>query len=335
MMEHAYNIKGISFEIKNLNSIDMDSLRVNTFSESHLFYLTTHKKPFLILRANDLIDEAFIQTWKARGIKKLYSLNIFPKQDLQQFKEAFQKLKNQKDEFEREKACASLLKLFEETYLNAYNQTSFYGLVTLLRSEFVTLDASVVAQHRKNSFLIHSRSEVVATLSVVCALYLGYTDYYLLRDLYYSCYFGDVGILNNYFDFSILEGLKNKHSKQEITLSQRQILEKHPQLSESKVLGSYKRLYTYPELIYLIGRHHILSKINSMGIALVSEYSDLDLIPAFFEEVVPFEEMIYFSGDFSIVNKWIQSTPLNFSLVKIIQSFFIPSRMELKEKESA
>jgi hypothetical protein len=219
--------------------------------------------------------------------------------------------------------------------LNAYNQTSFYGLVTLLRSEFVTLDASEVAQHRKNSFLIHSRSEVVATLSVVCALYLGYTDYYLLRDLYYSCYFGDVGILNNYFDFSILEGLKNKHSKQEITLSQRQILEKHPQLSESKVLGSYKRLYTYPELIYLIGRHHILSKINSMGIALVSEYSDLDLIPAFFEEVVPFEEMIYFSGDFSIVNKWIQSTPLNFSLVKIIQSFFIPSRMELKEKESA
>jgi hypothetical protein len=335
MIEHAYNIKGISFEIQNLQTIAIDSLQVNTFSGSHLFYLTTHKKPFLILRANDLIDDAFIQLWKSRGITTIYALNIFSAQDQKNLKAEFQNLKNQKDEFEREKSCASILNIFEEIYLSGYNQTSFYGLVTLLRSEFVILDASEVAQYRKISYLIHSRSEVVATLSVITGLYLGYTDYYLLRDLYYSCYFGDVGILNNYFDFSILEKLKNRHSTDELTLSQQEILEKHPQLSESKVLGSYKRLYTYPELIYLIGRHHILSKIDLKGSAVISEYSDLDLIPAFFEEIVPFEEMIYYAGDFSRITDWIQSHQFNFALAKIIQSFFIPTKVELDEKESA
>jgi hypothetical protein len=85
----------------------------------------------------------------------------------------------------------------------------------------------------------------------------------------------------------------------------------------------------------LIGRHHILSKVNPNDRNISSEYSDLDLIPAFFEEIVPFEEMIYYAGDFSLISKWIQNHKFNFSLAQIIQSFFIPTDDDVDEKESA
>jgi hypothetical protein len=66
------DIKGIQFNIHELEEVSIDSLETGTLSTAHVFYLTSSKKPFLLLRAGEIITGAFISKYKNKRSRECF-----------------------------------------------------------------------------------------------------------------------------------------------------------------------------------------------------------------------------------------------------------------------
>lgn len=285
----------LNIDLNLLKEDSLSSLNSGTLSHAYYFYLSEKfKRPFLLLRAGELITSDFIQKWKNKGLEKIYKFDIADQVFINEGKILFEQFRDTNDEFEKSKLAQDIT-IKVSKHLSLVNSKSLLDLSILMHSLF-KFDINELNLLYQSSTLVFQRSQLQASLMVLFAMHLGYADYLYLQDIYHLTLFSDRALYQEALDFSILEKLKN--DKTRLTIKQQEVLKFHT-ISAANALGTkFEREFHYPEAIDILRRHHELLSGEGYPYGINnSELTDIERLLIIFEARTPYDEFYYSQGD--------------------------------------
>lgn len=303
-----FEVNGISFSKEELNVISISSLSVGRISHSHLFFIPpSNKNAFLVLRAGDYIEQAFVDKYTNKGIVSFYSLEVASIEEIQKYNSFFKEWITSYDEKKRQVAAQKIIKEFGNDFWKL-SQSSYLSFVLVCFENFYKLPSSVVETYQSSSLTMYSRATISASLSVITCLIHRIVDPLFVRDLYNIVFALDFGLVfTGDFTYSLalaceserknpgtgIDFLKNMNrSENEI-----QTFTEHPLISASYI-ENLSGLFAYPEVSNIIQFHH--EKADGSGFPGEISYSglaDIETFLMFCDYIIPFSEHIYQKGD--------------------------------------
>lgn len=308
-----FNVKGIAFSKENLETISIDDLRINGISPAHLF-IFIKEKPFLMLRAGDLITSEFIEKYKNKGLTSFYNLPILNKELYDHFVLSLKRLKTFKARVDRRKCIEELYQKFAFSYWLESDE-SFLNFAMAAYDVFYHLPQDCISELQSRSQILYARALLSSALVVVNAFVDDIDDFQYLQDLYNTAFVMDIGLIQNGdFNYLMAKACEYERNHPGTGLSwvkshpnqtyEGDIFYQHPQASY-KVAKKYEDHFHYPEILDYILYHHektdgsgFPSGISFSGLA----YNEVYLMLA--DYMVPFGEHVFHQGDgFSVVKK--------------------------------
>lgn len=310
----TYTVNGITFSKEELVTISLDEIKVNTISRSHLFYLSPGaKNAFLLVRAGDLVEQEFIDKYKAKGLQSVYELHVAELEDIQAYKDLFKSLETSKNEKERQIIAQSIAKKFGQDYWQE-SEKSILSFTLTCYEHFYKFDPSVIQKLQEKSMTLYSRAILGSAISVMTCFVHRICDPYFIKDLYNSVFVMDYGLLEaDEFTYTLAfaceternnpgQGLnyliENKRSKEE-----QELFLNHPIIS-SNFAAKNLEIFFNPEIVDVIKYHH--EKVDGSGFPEGFSYSamsDFETFLMFSDYIIPFGEHIFQKGDGRFVIK--------------------------------
>ena len=302
-----FEIKGIKFNKSDLKDLELCELRIGSISRHHLFHSFGKDKFMLILRAGDYIDPGFVSKYLDKGVEKFSTIEVVSTNELIQFKNLFDKLKNSKTEREQKKFQIEFVELLKTNYNNG-NQHSFLTPVIFLFEELYHFTDQILESYQQTSSILFARALRVSTVGVINCVLNNYLDWKYLKDFYNICFIMDYGLVEyGQFHYTLslaceserlkpgsgivkLQKLKRPAGEQELFLN-------HPKISAEFAYEHRDQFYS-PNLIEIVKYHH--EKHDGSGFPEGIQYhslSDFELILTFSDHLVAFPETLYVRGD--------------------------------------
>ena len=305
MTEKTFNLKGLSFDKKDLGIITLDELGEKQICPGHVIFMSAKfNRPVLLMRAGDFVDPAFVKKYKDKGQKSFYILSIANQKNIDEFESLWVKLKIAALESERFAARNELLKYFANLYWYEDSVVCALDFYIATFNVFNRLADEIIVEVRETDTMLCERGMQMASLATVVALAIGYTDYEILSDIFHVTFLLDFGLVGEGYSYLISQAcdkerlspgdgityLKNaKVSKKEFDF-----FHSHPVTGYQKVFRRCYGAFYNLELMKLISFHH--EQHNGQGFPQRLNFwglSDLEVVPLFIDYIVPFEEVIY------------------------------------------
>lgn len=301
-------VKGITFNSHQLLEIPLSSFDVNKISRFHIFYmLGSGRKCILLLRAGEIISQAFIEKYQSKNVNSLMGLEVVKEHDLVPLKDLWNQLKavsSQKKQLEIKDEI--LLKFMHDNEKSS--DYSILNFVISCHEEFYQFPNDLLLKFQNKSYPLFTRSLLVATFSVVSSMAHDICDYSFLEDFYNISLFLDYGLIeSSEFNYMISMACETERKKpgsgtSYLELHQRSdaeiyLFKDHPNRS-ARFLKEYKDYLNHAELIEFVKFHH--EKKDGSGFPKGLYYSGLsqtEMLLAFCDNLVPFEEHIFMRED--------------------------------------
>ena len=303
-----FNIKGIKFTLGDLGVISIKELRVNSISTSHIFYLLgTQKKPILLLRAGDFIEEQFIEKYTQKGVQSFYHLPIVNTELLAKYKNLWGQFKQARKQIEQFKLRDEILKNIADDFLVNKDQCFLTWVIACFESYYF-LPSDYVTQYQNQSMPLYTRALLVSSLSSIMLLTSGHVDYLFLRDFYNLAFMMDFGLLSaSGVDYILIKACELERSSpgagleyinnNAVAADNMERFKNHP-LKSFNTLTNNESLFVYPEILEIIKMHH--EKQDGSGFPAGYYYSGLnetETVLILCDNIIPFEEFIFHLGD--------------------------------------
>jgi hypothetical protein len=302
------DIKGIQFNIHELEEVSIDSLETGTLSTAHVFYLTSSKKPFLLLRAGEIITGAFISKYKNKGLENVSILKVTDLGLIQKYTSLLSSIFSKTHYYDQLAFKDEFLKEFYEDFLNPEKA---YSLMNFVYPAFRVMNKIPIEQYLKiqeESVELHYRALLVAALSIPSSLLNGLYDPHTIQDLYQSAIYLDMGLVNgnhtSYLTLKACELERNTpgegynflqgNSKGSVDAS---AFFEHPQASYDFATENLEYFHN-PECIEAILYHH--EKQDGTGFPrgiFYSSISSWETVLIFTDYLVPFAEHTFSKVD--------------------------------------
>ena len=195
----TYVINDISFDLNDLTSVDISAFKVNSFADSHVFLIFEKvKKPFIILRASEVITQGFLKKYHN---SKLFVLKVNSKKSKFKLKSLLTELRYAEDELTRQEVSKEILDTSID--IGQSKQESILGVCVEYFQAFYSLPKKYLLEQFEQSSALNQRSLVVATFAVMIAIKDKNVDFNFLKDLFTISFHLDSGLyqgknLNHY-----------------------------------------------------------------------------------------------------------------------------------------
>lgn len=212
-MSSQFQIKGVGREVQRdeLEIIKFEELLKFNMCPGYLFYVTSDTgKPFLLLNPGDVVEEEFIEKYKARGMRSFYILQVVNNQNLRDFTDQLIHLKELKLEWEKEKAKNKILNMVAAIYWKGQKEGTLLDFILATNNVFFKLEEAHTRQMKKASHELYTRSLIMGALGVIFALADDVHDFDVLSDIYHCCLLLDYGMMDEEFSFFISEALEKE-----------------------------------------------------------------------------------------------------------------------------
>lgn len=308
-----FNVKGIIFSKEDLETIPLDSLKLNAISPAHLF-IFIKEKPFLMLRAGDLITAEFLEKYQSKGLTSFYNLPVLNKELYDDFAISFKRLKSLKKRSERLKITEEIFQKFASSYW-LESEESFLNFAMAAYDVFYHLPVDCIQELQEKSQILYARALLGSSITVLNAMLDKIDDFDYLKDLFNTCFLMDIGLIQNGdFNYLMAKACEYERNHPGTGLSwlkshpnnsyEGDIFYKHPQ-SSYNVAKKYQDTFRYPEIIEYILYHH--EKTDGSGFPQGISFSGMAYNEVYLmlaDYMVPFGEHIFQRGDgYSVIKK--------------------------------
>lgn len=323
-----FNVKGIIFSKEDLETIAIDELNVNSISPAHLF-IFIKDKPFLMLRAGDLISAEFLNKYQSKGLTSFYNLPILNKELYDDFAISFKRLKSFKKRSEKLKTVEEIYQKFATSYWLESDE-SFLNFAMAAYDVFYNLPVECIQDLQEKSQILYARALLSSSITVLNAMMDQINDFDFLKDLFNTCFLMDIGLIQNGdFNYLMAKACEYERNHPGTGLSwlkahpnntyEGDIFYKHPQASYA-IAKKYLETFRYPELIEYILYHH--EKTDGSGFPQGISFSGMAYNEVYLmlaDYMVPFGEHIFHRGDgFKVVHEAFKS------LMKLEDRYLLP-----------
>lgn len=301
-----YTVNGITFTEDELTTVAMSDLRSGALSPAHLL-MFIKDRPFLLLRAGDLVDDLFLEKYSSQGVESFKALVIAPEKDVNDFKFAIRKFFKMAPEVEKLAARDEFTKLFGDRYW----KKSRSGLLEFTKAcfdELYALPMETFENVQETSYLLSSRALFSGSIAVASAIFENITDYNFLKDIYNAAFMMDFGLTQaENFNYYLMQACERERLSPGTGLifleeknrpkAEKDIFFNHPRLGRD-LCKEYEKEFTYPEVIDHIRFHH--EKSDGSGFPSGHSYSGIsrtETILSFADYMAPFREIIFTKSD--------------------------------------
>ncbi len=301
-----FNFKNKTFNLDLLEQINLNDLKVNTISRGHLFHLIgKNKKPFLLLRAGDFIDQSFISKYQDKGLNTIHRLKLADDIIINEYKNIFKEMlfsKNQDSLFTlRDKIFIAI----SQDFLIKQNKSFLNYTIACYECCFL-LPHEIIELYHSRSMVLYTRAILSSAISTLVLLANGHVDFVFIKEFYNTAFTIDIGLLlkgqTSYHLIKACEVERNNPGEgleylKRNSLSDQKIFNEHP-LKGYERLMEYSELFIYPEIIENIKYHH--EKFDGSGFPegyYYSVLSETETMLTFCDYIVPFEEFIFHEKD--------------------------------------
>jgi hypothetical protein len=305
MTDKQYELKGLSFDKKDLDIIRLDDLGERQVCPGHIIFLSSKfDKPVLLMRAGDFVDPDFVKRYKEKGQESFYIYSVSDDDNIAEFESLWTKLKVARLESERLQARDNLLKRFADFFWYEHEDVCILDFYTACFNVFNRLSDDIIVEIRETDTTLCERGIQLAAFSTVAALAVGYTDFEVLSDVFHVAMLLDYGLVGDKYSYFITQacekerlkpgaGLaylqKNKRAKKDLKLFQ-----EHPTTSHMKAFQKCYGAFYNLEMMKVLSFHHeqhdgsgFPNKVNYWGL------SEIETIPILLDYSVPFAEVVY------------------------------------------
>lgn len=325
-----FSVKGLTFNQDELVTISLQEIEVNKISRYHFFHIIgSGRKCFLLLRAGELITSEFIEKYQSKGFESLYALEVATLESIAVYSGLWKQLAGVTSQAKQiELKDEILLRFMREN--NSESLNSILSFVMSCFEEFFHLPFDMISKYQNTSYLMFTRGLILSSYTTVSSMAHGIADYHFLKDFFNTALFLDYGLIEfNNFNFSISSACEIEREKpgqgisflekQNRPSSEIQLFRDHPNKSV-RALSEHKNKFFNPEIIELIRFHH--EKADGSGFPEELYYSGLsqtEMLLAFCDNLVPFEEHIFKKADgYTFVSMYFEN------LTKIVRGRMIP-----------
>lgn len=301
-----FNVKGITFSEKELVTISLDKLVQGKICGHHLFIMIG-TKPFLVLRAGDVIDFEFIQKYQAKGIQSFKAYEVIDRDTIQIFINHFVKLKQAKFKQDQREVVEKFYLDYVSILQSNQSSSSYLSFISACFNTFYKLGDQSIYRLQSASTTLLQRAMVCASQAIVIAMANGFYDPLVLEDLFNICFLLDIGLADtelNYVVVKACEAERNQPGTGQSVIENSARSEKdleiflqHPYLS-MEYASKLREKFNYPEMIEIIRFHH--EKQNGMGFPAGICYSSIapwEALVSLADNMTEFAEWIFVKGD--------------------------------------
>lgn len=303
-----FSIKGLTFNQSELVEISLLEIPVNSISRFHFFHIIGRaRKCMLLLRAGELITSNFIQKYTEKGVKSLYALEVASEEKIFLYQNLWKELENAKSQSRQIEIKDEILFTFMQEN-TAESQSSILSFVTSCFNEFYQLPPQLIEKYQETSYLLFTRSLILSSFTTVSSMAHGISDYSFLKDFFNTALFLDYGLCESgQFNYSLSRACELERESpgqglfylkdQSRPDTEIQLFINHPKQSVH-ILDNYRDKFLNSEVIHLIKFHH--EKADGSGFPQGLYYSGLsetEMLLAFCDNLVPFQEHIFSRGD--------------------------------------
>lgn len=180
----------IHFDVDDLKAIKASDLKVNLFCNGHLFILLSKsQKPFLILKAGDVVTEEFVEKYFNSNI---LFLSINTQAYTNKLESTWIDLKNSRDELQRINNSKAILERTKE-YFSDFSE-SILGVALIYFKNLYKFPRKHLLDQYESSSILNQRSLIVAFFTTFLAINDDNTDFEFLRDLFTISFHLDSGL---------------------------------------------------------------------------------------------------------------------------------------------
>lgn len=183
-------VEDIHFDLDELKAIKASDLKVNLFCDGHLFVLLSKsQKPFLILKAGDVVTEEFIEKYFHSNI---LLLSVNTTLYISKLEDAWSNFKLSNNELERINNSKEILECSKE-YFSEYSE-SILGVALVYFKHLYKFPRKHLLDQYESSSVLNQRSLIVAFFTTLLAINDNNNDYEFLRDLFTISFHLDSGL---------------------------------------------------------------------------------------------------------------------------------------------
>jgi hypothetical protein len=317
-----FNIKGIEFNVEDLGPCELDSLVTGEISTQHLFYVTSSNKPFLLLRAGELITGDFIEKYRDKGLTKVYGLSVVIDEIVEKYMGFLKALQHSKHYFDQLKVKDAILLSFYRDFLDPEREISLMNFIYPAFKVFNRIPIETILNIQNCHYTLMSRALSVAALSIPTSLINGLLDSEMVSDIYQNAILMDMGLVSEQTNYLVFQACEKERtlpgSGKEFLLSQPlgagdvDLFESHPEASY-EIVQTMTEFFHNPEMIEGIRYQH--EKYDGTGFARGISYSSIsswETVLIFCDYLVPFEEQILNRKDVQTgIHKWFKDLESN------------------------
>lgn len=291
----------IEIGLDELKEISLKELELVKVSPGPLYLKSKSNKLFLLKRPGEHIDSSFIEKYSSKGIEKLHIYKITSQSNqiillLEEIKKAVLPL-------DKEKAVAKFIEYIKDHYWED-SKSNLLDITVACGEVFWRFDNALIDKIHNLSLIVFSRANLVASLSVILNMCLGYKSFEFLSDVYHAAFLLDYGLLNSKFDYHMALACDYERKKPTSgvqylakNLNTQEHLKtflQHPNVGKELIEKDYNSLFFNKDIVRIITKHHE----NSYGSGFPrgigqTELSDWEASIIVFDHIIAFDEFIY------------------------------------------
>lgn len=251
-------INDIHFEAEDLVQVRINSFKIDTFIDGHLFLKSKSGKLFLILKAGEVLTKEFSLKYFKYD---LYILKVNSADIMLNIEKLICDFKLAKDEVFRRDSAKRLLDYCLEV-IQDYDE-SILGICISFFKEFYSLPKKNLIEQYEASSVINQRSLLIGTISTLFALSDSHCHFNFLKDLFSLSFHLDVGLLkNNEVCYHLIRACEEERSDNNGRMYLESIREEKLETFINHPVNSYEFLkrqiafFDNKKIIKIVSRHH-------------------------------------------------------------------------------
>lgn len=302
----SYTVKGVTFTKDKLETIKLSELSKLGIAPGHVF-LFVNSKPFLLLRAGDIVDKFFIDKYSDKGVTSISFLPINNSECIEDYNYLWGKLRDAKLETHRKKIRDRIIKKFHDDYWSDDGKVSLLNFIFSCYQSFNRFENTLIEEFHESNTVFYIRALSASAISTITSLSNGFTDFCFISDVYNTTLALDISLIKTGLSYHMVNACEAERNgagngmayleRNKCPEGEMYFFTKHPELSFNYI-SQQENLFYYPEVAQAILYHH--EKCDGSGFPNGISYAGIsswESITSFCDYVIPFKEHIFHSRD--------------------------------------
>ncbi len=312
-----YKIKGITFKRPQVHSVTMEEMKSMKISKGHfIYFLEDIDKPIYMRGPGDFISEEYVQTYVKRGATHFHLLPETDDAFLKELISIFKSFERNKTELDNFHSRDKLINIMKESYIEVNDNYSILNLIVAAFDVFYHLPEKVVQNLYDADEVLYHRSMLNATYSIIVAVFMGYMDFYTLRDIYNATLIVDLGLVGPNLNIEIVQACEREREKirggveflEKNKPSSVEAFVEHPSASYQIAKNYESFFYSFAVCELILNQHE---SANGMGFPNGVNYlgmHDFEVIAQYVDLSIPFRKISLKKEDGNkVFENWLQS----------------------------